>query len=54
MPEIMGRQTVSLWYQIDVPGEHPLKPSIVQLETQRRIDPDGQERWLIQNIWGSP
>jgi hypothetical protein len=54
MPENMGRQTVSLWYQIDVADEHPLKPLIVQLETQRRIDPDGQERWWIQNIWGSP
>jgi len=54
MPEDMGRQTVSLWFQIDATGEHSLKPLIVQLETQRRIDPNGQERWLIQNIWGSP
>jgi hypothetical protein len=54
MPEEMGRQTVSLWFQIDAADEHSLKPLIVQLDMQRRIDPNGQERWLIQNIWGSP
>jgi hypothetical protein len=54
LPEEMGRQTVSLAYQIESPNEHSPQPFIVQLQTQRRIDPDGQERWLIQSVWSRP
>ena len=54
MPEQMGRQTVSLWYQVEPPNEHSLQPFIVQLETQRSVDPDGQERWMIQSVFSNP
>jgi hypothetical protein len=53
-PEEMGRQIVGLWYQVEPPNEHSLQPFIVELQTQRRIDPDGQERWLIQSVGSGP
>jgi hypothetical protein len=53
-PEEMGRQNVSLWYQVEPPGEQSPQPYVVQFLTQRRLDPDGKERWLIQTVWGNP
>ena len=50
-PEEMGRQAVLVWYQVGPLDETTHKPFIVQINTQRQVEPDGRERWMVLGVW---
>jgi hypothetical protein len=54
IPAERGRQSINLWYRVASPSGPSLRPLVVQIDTQRLVEPDGQERWLIQSVWQVP
>lgn len=50
MPEEFGRQVVFVWYEIGPSDPAATKPFVVELQTQRQLEPEGHERWLVLSV----
>lgn len=52
-PEDMGRQLVIVLYQVGPPDPATHKRFVVQVNTQRQVEPDGRERWMVLGVFES-